>query len=359
MDKKLVKSTSIFFYFLLLLVGAAAFVVVQPYLTTIVLAILTVLIFRKPYERILSILHGRKGPATVITILLVFISLIVPMALLFSMIAGQSVTFVTELQGLIKNEPQFIRVLIQDLNRNLQLLPVPVAGIDQAAVMDGLRNIIQPVGSFALRNLAAIGGQTLQFLTATIVYIMLLASLFPNQRELKDFFLRISPFDRETNLLYFRRIIAMCESMIIGTVVIALIQGLIAAVTLAIAGVPYVLFWFMLYVFLSIVPLGGGLILFPIGIFLILTGNVWQGILVLVSQLLVISNIDNILRPRIVSKEINLDPAILLIGVLGGISVFGFFGIIYGPVILIFLQTTIEIYMKYYQLQSRNKLKSP
>lgn len=356
MNRELVKSTSIFFYALVVLVIGAAVVVVRPFFTTIILAFLTVLIFRKPYYQILRVVGGRKGVATFLTILLVFALLIIPTALLASLIISQSITFITEIQDLVRNDPAYIRTVIQNVNLFLADLPLPIGTVDQGEVLEAIRNIIQPAGSFLLRNIASLGGQTLQFVTATVTYIMLLFSLFPNMQKLKRFLLRISPFDEETNLLYLRRTIAICESMVVGTVIIAVIQGLAAALILWIANIPYVMFWFMVYVFLSIIPLGGGIIMFPMGLFLLLTGQIWQGSLVLLSQILVIGNIDNILRPRIVSREIMMDPAILLIGVLGGVSVFGFFGIIYGPVILIFLQTTIEIYLKHYQIQGRKRV---
>lgn len=338
------------------MVGIAALVVIQPYLTTILLAMLTVLVFRKPYAMIHTWVGYRDGLASLLSILLVFVTLVVPMVILLTIVLGQSLTFVRDAQSFIINEEDSIREGIISINRSLQSLPADFR-IDQTQVLSRVQDAVRPVGTFILQNLARIGGSTLSFITALVVYIMLLGSIFPNQQRLKEFFLRISPFDRETNLLYLRRIVAMSESMIIGTVVVAVIQGFFAALTLALVGMPYVFFWFMTYVFLSIVPLGGGLIMIPIGLFLILTGHVWQGVLVIASQVVLLSNIDNVLRPRIVSKEAAMEPSIILIGVLGGVSVFGFFGVIYGPVILIFLQTTIELYMKYYHFSVRKKLR--
>ena len=87
----------------------------------------------------------------------------------------------------------------------------------------------------------------------------------------------------------------------------------------------------------------------PAGIILLAFGSVWQGLLVLLSGLLVVSNIDTLLRPLLVPKEANLNAAMVLIGALGGLHLFGFLGVIYGPVVMIFLVTTVEIYLEHYR----------
>jgi predicted PurR-regulated permease PerM len=354
MDKKLIKSTSLFFYIFLIAVAAVAYIVVKPYLSTILLAVLTVLMFRRPYAWILSWTKNKKGMATTISILLVVLTFVIPLLFLFSVVTNQSLIFFRDLQEMLTLNSLNPQSSVQRINEALKMLPFSVTPItlDNNVIISSLRNILQPVGSFFFNNLATIGTTTITFITELVVFIMLLAGIFPNQQRLKEFFLDISPFDHETDLLYLRRIIAMSESMINGTIVVALVQGGLASIILSIAGVPYVYFWFMAYVFFSIVPLGGGLVVIPIGIIQLLMGNVWQGIFILIGQIVVVANIDNLIRPKLVSKEASMEPSLIIIGVLGGIAAFGFFGVIYGPVILIFLQTTIEIYMKYYRLHT-------
>ena len=78
-----------------------------------------------------------------------------------------------------------------------------------------------------------------------------------------------------------------------------------------------------------------------------MSGNVWQGIFVILAFLLVVANIDNVLRPFLVPKGAYLNPALVMLSVLGGLIVMGFIGVIYGPVIMILLSTSIEVYAKY------------
>ena len=74
------------------------------------------------------------------------------------------------------------------------------------------------------------------------------------------------------------------------------------------------------------------------------------GILIIAGSLLVVSQIDNLIRPRLVAEDAYLNPALVLLSAFGGLAWFGFLGVIYGPIIAIFFVTTIEIYLTHYQL---------
>jgi predicted PurR-regulated permease PerM len=140
---------------------------------------------------------------------------------------------------------------------------------------------------------------------------------------------------------------AMTTAMVKGQFSIAILQGLTDAALLYIVGVDYFIFWFVFITFLSIIPLGGGIIVIPAGIILILTGNIWQGILLIAGHIIIVTNIDNVLRPRFVPKSAYLEPALTMLGVFAGLAMFGFLGIIIGPVIMIILVTTIKVYLNY------------
>jgi hypothetical protein len=99
---------------------------------------------------------------------------------------------------------------------------------------------------------------------------------------------------------------------------------------------------------LSLVPLiGVSLIAWPVGIILILTGQVWQGIFVIAAFLLIVANLDTVLRPYLIPKGAQLNPALIILSVFGGLSLMGIIGAIYGPVIMILLVTSIDVYTKY------------
>jgi predicted PurR-regulated permease PerM len=144
--------------------------------------------------------------------------------------------------------------------------------------------------------------------------------------------------------LYLARMGAMTTAMVKGQFVIAILQGIVDAALMWVVGIDYFIFWFVIITFLSIIPLGGGIIVIPAGIIMILTGNIWQGIVLIAGHILIVTNIDNVLRPKFVPHKARLDAALTILGVFAGIAMFGFLGIIIGPVVMIVITTTIQIF---------------
>lgn len=178
-----------------------------------------------------------------------------------------------------------------------------------------------------------------------ILYVLIVSGIFIYQYKIIFLLKRIIPLEEKNFELYIMRITAMGSSMIKGTFLIALIQGIISGISFWIAGIPYVFFWTLLITFLSLIPfVGAGIIAFPAGLILLFNGHIREGITVLSINVIIVGNIDSLLRPRLVNKEAELPSALLLLSVFGAMQLFGFMGFLYGPVIMIFIVTTVKLY---------------
>jgi predicted PurR-regulated permease PerM len=105
--------------------------------------------------------------------------------------------------------------------------------------------------------------------------------------------------------------------------------------------------WGAVMAVLSLLPaFGTGLVWVPAGIYLLLTGSVWRGVVLLVFGALVISTIDNVLRPVLVSKDIEMPSYVVLVSTLGGIAVFGVNGFVIGPLLAVLFLTAWEMYLQ-------------
>jgi hypothetical protein len=179
-----------------------------------------------------------------------------------------------------------------------------------------------------------------------LVLMMVLLPLYrqPGKNDIVD----VAPFPPEITQLFLDKTDMMIVGMFKGTIVISIVQGAAMGLVFWIAGVPYVPLLTVLSTFLALVPMIGiSLVAWPVGIALILTGQVWQGIFVIAAFLLVVANLDVLLRPRLVPKGAYLNPALVTLSVFGGMQLMGVIGILYGPVIMILLVTSIEVYTKY------------
>ena len=112
----------------------------------------------------------------------------------------------------------------------------------------------------------------------------------------------------------------------------------------------------MLLTVLSIIPLGGGVVAIPIGIIMMLSGNLIGGAFVILGHIFIVTNVDNLLRPKLAPEEARLDSALIILSVFAGISLIGFLGIIVGPVLMIIIVTTIKVYLEVYKKPTAKKL---
>jgi predicted PurR-regulated permease PerM len=171
-------------------------------------------------------------------------------------------------------------------------------------------------------------------------FILYLKELLPLDGELKD------------SLFYELRTIT--QAVLYGQVLAAIIQGALGTLGLLIFGVPNWLFWGAIMIITALLPvLGTGLIWAPAAVGLILNDEITNGVLLLVYGATIVMNIDNFIRPKLVSTRTKVHPVLILIGVLGGLSVFGFIGMLVGPLILAMLVALIKFYEQHY-LPRRN-----
>lgn len=343
------KDNKVFFYVFLVFVLFLAFKVVLAYLSITVLAFIFGIVLQSMFKFFLRIFKNKKALASSATLLTFLILFFIPLAFIVSITVKQSITFYNDLNDFIEGGELDLDGITPKLNNALDKIPFVDIELSEAKVLSLLKENLQPVVNFLIKNATTVGTTLFGSIPKFIIFVMMLSFLIPNQKNLVKQIKRLSPLDDEIDNLLINKFISMSKSMIKGSFVIALVQGVVSGLMLAVVGVPYSIFWTLIITFVSIIPLGAGIINFPIGVILILFGNVWQGILVLVNHFLVITNLDNLLRPALVSKDAHLHPALTLLGALGGISAFGFWGVIYGPVIMIILVTTLEVYLKYYK----------
>ena len=134
-----------------------------------------------------------------------------------------------------------------------------------------------------------------------------------------------------------------------GHLLVALAQGVIAGLGLLIFGVPNVLFWTFVMVLLGIIPIVGSMLIWaPAAVYLFLSGDVTSAAGLLVYGMVVVGATDNILRPLVVDESADLHPAVIIIGVLGGVTVFGAAGLFIGPIAFGALKSILKVFMQNY-----------
>ncbi len=252
-----------------------------------------------------------------------------------------------------------INQLVETTNKVLAAIGVDEQ-ITTDSVINSITSALSSVSSSLLDSIINAFSGFFSLITAAIIYIYVFLSMLMNQEKIKDLLKKLNPLGDEVSQLYMDRADAMTKATVRGQFIIAFMQGSESAVILAMTGLSDLFFFFLLLLtVMSVIPLGAGIITIPIGILMILTGNIWQGAVVILNHLLIVTNIDNVMRPRLVPKSARLDPALMILAVFSGIAMFGFLGIVIGPIIMILILTTLQIYLEvFYKKESIDRSKT-
>lgn len=321
-----------FFFILLALVSVLMFFVFQPYLKGIVVAGVFAVIFEPLYRRI-HLFVKQKGVAAGLTILITVTLVLIPL-----LVFGQQIT--QEALGL------YTSLAERDITYTSLL-----------ATLESKISIFLPGFSIDLEKYAtdavglffnSFGG----FFSGTIsLFVNFLVGLFAFYYFLKDgehfkaALIDLSPLRDSHDHLVIDRLKQTVNSVLKGTLVIALIQGFIASIGLTLFGVPNPALWGSVAAVAAMVPgVGTALVMAPAVLFLFFSGLGGQALGLLLWAVLAVGLIDNILGPKIMSRGIKIHPLFIILSVLGGVTLFGPFGFLFGPLILSVFFALFDIY---------------
>jgi predicted PurR-regulated permease PerM len=144
-----------------------------------------------------------------------------------------------------------------------------------------------------------------------------------------------------------RQFVIVIRATIKGSIVVAILQGLIGGLVFGALGISGALLWGVMMGFFSLLPaVGTGLIWAPVAIYLLATGAIWKGLILIFCGMFVIGMVDNLLRPILVGRDTRIPDYVVLITTLGGLQLFGFNGIVIGPVIAALFIATWQIVIR-------------
>ena len=322
----------------------------RRYFMLIVIAAIIAYLFTPLYNRLRSKLN--TGLATTLTVLAALGIVVIPLIGIISLATVQISHMLIGVADWAKTAD--LNALgdraITTINDLLGKLPFQTPQISIEALRTNLGKVAQTIGEWLLRTLSGAAGGAIGFITSAIIFLYVLISLLTNKAEVTTLIRRLNPLGDEVTDLYFAKMGAMVKGTVKGQFIIALIQGTLGAISIYIAGFHDAFFVMAIFLTaLSVIPLGSGIVTIPFGIGMMLFGNIAGGAFVVLFHIIGITNVDNFLRPILVPKEARLDPALMLLSVFSGIAMFGFFGIVLGPVLMIVIVTTISVYLAVYR----------
>ena len=298
---------------------------------------------------------GRRlgsGLAATCTLLSALLVVIVPLGLLVLLAIVQISRMVTQVAGWVQrtNLSDLGNTTLQAVNQLLARVPFLHVTVTAESLRKTMATVAQKAGEWTLHFLQDTAGSLFGAVTSAIIFLYVFVALLTNREKLLTLIRQLNPLGDEVTDLYLRKMGSMVRGTVNGQFVIALCQGVAGAGSVYVAGFHQGFFVFaILLTALSIIPLGGGIVTIPFGIGMIFYGNIIGGVFVVAWHLLVVTNLDNFLRPILVPRDARLNPALMLLAVFAGIAMFGPWGIVIGPVLMIVIVTTIDVYLAVYK----------
>ncbi|MBS3080860.1 AI-2E family transporter [Candidatus Pacearchaeota archaeon] len=322
-------------YVLVVILFVIAFIIVKPVFFAIIYGILLAYIFYPVYTFLLRKIKNE----TVSAFLVCFTTSLVLIVFLF-----------VTLGALLKQVINFY-LKLQDINIGeiiVKALPNSIITPDISATI--ISTVNSSVSKLLARFASSLGDFVINIPSLSLQLFVLIFVFFFALRDGEkafEYFKSLSPLKKETQNKFFAHFENITKSVIIGEIVVGVVQGIIAGVGFYIFGVPNALLLTLLTVALSILPIiGPWLIWIPVDVYLFVSGNEGAGLGLLIYGLFLINSVDNILRPMIISRRTQINHAIVLIGMVGGLYVFGIIGLIIGPLILAYVLLVLELYRK-------------
>lgn len=335
---------------LFIIIAYISYLLVKPFLTPIVLSMVIAYIFFPVYNRLNKIVKN-KNVASLIMAIAIILLLSFPTYYIAKTTTKE--VFVTYLLTKQKFTTGFVSSRCMDTENIFCAAANGVKDFfstpkNQYYIQQGLAKLQEYSVDLGTQLIVSIPKLALNiFLTFFILFF-----LFRDGKDLMERFKSIVPIKRKHKKRIFLKFNETLKATIYGTMITALIQGIVAAIGYFIFGVTSPILWGLLTGFFALIPiLGTSIIWVPMGIYFMISGYldsngtvIGKGLGILVYGALVISLIDNFVRPKLIGDKAKVHPVMVLLGVLGGIALLGITGIIIGPIMLALFVTFIKMY---------------
>ena len=337
-----------FFAVITLTVLYFSYLIVKPYLLDIFMAL--VLFFTaKPLHRALSrAFFGMRTLASLATCLILALVILLPLFSLVSIIANQALEF----SGVVRQGMQdghlwqWVTTKVNAFHAWLIHLNLPLPP-EQIKLEQIIQTVLTKASEFIYTNaIGLLKGFTYFFLDLLLV-LFIAFFMFIQGDDFIEEIKKLSPLDAKHNEEILHETETTIKATLWGTVIVAFVQGILGGVGFLIFGLPQPAFWGTVMIPASVIPVVGSAIIWgPAAVYLMFTGHMGTGLGLIIWGGVIVSVVDNLLKPILMKGSRSTPSIFILFSILGGITYFGMICFILGPLILSFLLSLLRIYQK-------------
>lgn len=330
------KSETYFLFTLLAVMSVIVFLIFKPFLYALILAVIFATVFYPIHRWVVAILKDQDRLAALFTTTLVLFILVVPITLLSVQIFKEATSLYSSLAS-----NGAAGALTRDVEIVFRNVGLPFLSADSLDIGQYVKQGL----SFLIENLGGVFSNIAKILVGIIVIFISMYFLFRDGSKFRKSAIALSPLQDVYDETIFRKLELAINSVVRGSISVALVQGVLTAIGLTIFGVPNSILWGSVAAITALIPgVGTSLVLVPSILYLFFTGETFSAGGLLVWGIVAVGLIDNILGPKLVGRGTELHPFLILLSIIGGIGLFGPLGFLFGPLALSLFFAFLEIY---------------
>jgi predicted PurR-regulated permease PerM len=339
-------------YFLLVLLISFFFLgrVLYPFWSILVLSLLLSSLFRPVY----LIINRRlpNAPSSILTCLLITAIVFVPLVFFIGALSnealgvyqwGRDSRIWLKLQLFIQESP-FVAQVLEYLNE-------VGFNLEPAEISESLSYVVKTGGLILYNQASAWAANIAQFFFLFMMMILVIFFLLIDLPKLLDFLIKLSPLPDDEDRLLIKKFEEIATAVLKGNGICGLLQGVIGGVVFSIMGISSPILWGCIMAVLAFLPIFGiGLIMIPAAFMMVVNDRVTAGIFLFCFYLVLSFSVEYLAKPKLVGNQVQMHTLLVFLSIIGGLSVYGVLGIIYGPLIVTAFLTLSDIYLKRYDL---------
>jgi len=327
------------------------YLLLKPLVTIFLASIILTYVFYPLFRKIKKSLKY-EGLSIIVTLILIIVLFLMPFVFVASQIPAQ----ITQIYDFAKENiigKGFFKLSCENTNSEICKIVNFAGNLEYLEIDAAINNIFKSIAKFAGGVVANIPNLMIGIAFALFISFF----LFKDGKKLLSNAVAIIPMDKKSSNKLVEQFGRVTHSVVFAHLIVAIVQGALGALAFVILGVPSPLFWGVVMAIFALLPvIGPAIIWIPASILLVLNGVlvdsyfvIGKGIGLFLYGLFVISTIDNILRVKLVGDSGEVHPLTVLIGLIGGVNLFGLTGIFIGPIILSLLVTFLRDFSKRYR----------
>ena len=331
------KFSNIFLLVILLGLMYFCYLILSPFLKEIIVAGILVTIFYPVYLRVIFLLRGHMSLAALLMCLLILAIIIAPISYFIFYLAQKALVLYTILS------PQLNGNLVHALGLE-PLAKMKIFNNNYFNLSDFLLDAVMFLKTYIISGATVLIKSTTGFVVSLFLVVFTMFFLFRDGRSLLTKIMQLTPLSNKYDKLIWIKFRDVSFTTIVATFITAFIQAIIGAIGFLIVGLPALMAGILIFICAFFPYIGSAFVWIPAAIYLLISGHIWQGIFMLIWGSCVVSLIDNLIRPYLIKNKAQVHPLIIFFSILGGIILFGFWGIIFGPLVVAITFTFLHIY---------------